>query len=62
MKKIAAFALFGRPMECLDRCLFVDVVSGKEVGLYRDLRTGSEYMASGPWSWFRVALSGVQFQ
>lgn len=48
---------FGRPMKCVDRCLFVDVVSGKEVGVYRDAGTSVEYMAEGPWSWFRIALS-----
>lgn len=55
MRKIAAWILFGRPMECIDRCLFVDVVSGLEVGVYRDSRTGAEYLSNGPWSWFRVA-------
>lgn len=46
--------IWGRPMERIVRCLFVDRVSHREVGLYRDTRTGALYMAEGPWAWFRV--------
>jgi hypothetical protein len=43
----------GRPMRCVDSCVFVDRVSGKSVGRYVD-RWGREFLSEGPWSLFRV--------
>ena len=43
---------FGRPMS-LEGFAFTDAVSGKAVNYYRD-RQGTLWMASGPWSMFRV--------
>lgn len=43
----------GYPMTCVERCRFIDRVSGKEVGVYRD-RYGRTYLAEGPFATFRV--------
>lgn len=45
--------LHGYPMVCIERCRFVDKVSGASVGLYRD-RYGRTYLAEGRFATFRV--------
>lgn len=42
------------PMEQIERCLFVDLVSGASVGVYRERITGRVVMAESHWAWFRV--------
>lgn len=42
----------GRPMRLVEH-LFIDRVSGDSVGLYEDT-LGRFWMASGPWSLFRI--------
>ncbi len=42
----------GRPMTFVATC-FVDVVSGRQVCLWRD-RYNRLWMATNAWSWFRV--------
>lgn len=46
-------AATGYPMTCIERCRFVDKVSGAEVGLWRD-RYGRTYMAEGKFATFRI--------
>ncbi|AMO44241.1 hypothetical protein DSS3P8_183 [Roseobacter phage DSS3P8] len=44
------------PMTCIDGCLFIDKVSGEEVGEYVD-RDGQHWMATSRWDLFRVSMS-----
>ncbi len=54
MIRILDKLLGGRPMTCVDERRFVDVVSGRIVGLYRD-KFGRKWLADrGAWSLFRV--------
>jgi len=46
----------GRPMYCVDKCLFIDKVSGKEVGMYVDHK-GRRWMATSRWDLFREQMS-----
>jgi hypothetical protein len=43
----------GYPMACVEKCRFIDRVSGNEVGVYRD-RYGRTFLAEGRLSTFRV--------
>ncbi len=55
--KILAYLTGGRPMQLVDRCLFVDVVTGYEVGVYRDF-WGRGWLAENRFSLFRVRVKG----
>lgn len=57
MLQLVAKLTDGRPMRCIRRCHFVDRVSGKSVGLYRDAFDRA-WLAEGPWSLFRVKAVG----
>jgi len=52
LRKVATF-LLSYPMKCVERCHFVDVVSGASVGIYED-RFGRQWLAEGRFSLFRV--------
>lgn len=43
----------GYPMTCVQKCRFIDKVSGNEVGLYRD-RYGRTFLAEGSYALHRV--------
>lgn len=50
----------GRPMHLIDPCRFIDIISGKSVGLYED-RFGRKHLAAnGPWSRFRVEIPSAE--
>jgi hypothetical protein len=55
MDAILAKLLGGRPMR-LVRYAFTDVISGEQVNFYLD-RLGRPWLATSPWSLFRVKPS-----
>jgi hypothetical protein len=53
LAKAAWMFVSGYPMACVEKCRFIDKVSGNEVGLYRD-RYGRTFLAEGRLAAFRV--------